>query len=191
VPEGAIPLDAVGHAFLGSRPGGDLVLLNELLAPQRYSLHDPRTGRLVRRFSGEDGFQVVNASLLDEGTVAIIETRAPSRRLRLAREGRPDSVAELPQGAVFASQGPPGLVAIARFEIGRGRQAGETLFFSADTGEPRGREPGLLPAYGFATWLSARSNASQLFVSDAGELVRFDPTTHERRVLLPADPSWR
>ena len=183
VPESATRLTAVGHALLCSPADGDLVLLQE--PPNRYSLHDPRTGRLVRTFSGEDGFQVGSARLLEDGAVALVETLAPTRRLRVAREGQPDRVAELPQGAAFASPGPPGLIAVGRFEISRGSQAGETLFFSSDTAEPRGREPGLLPAFGFAPWLSGRA-ASQIFVSDSGELVRLDPSTRERRVLLPA-----
>jgi hypothetical protein len=192
VPESATRLDAVGHAVLSSPADADLVLLLEPLAPNRYSLHDPRTGRRLRTFSGEDGFQVASARLLDDGAVALVETLAPTRRLRLAREGQPDRVAELPQGAAFVSAGPPGLLAIARFEIARGPQAGETLFFSTDTAEPRGREPGLLPAFSYAPWLSPRGTAAaQLFVSDAGELVRLDPSTRERRVLLPASASER
>ena len=192
VPESATRLDAVGHAVLSSPADAELVLLLEPLAPNRYSLHDPRTGRRLRTFSGEGGFQVASARLLDDGAVALVETLAPMRRLRLAREGQPDRVAELPQGAAFVSAGPPGLLAIARFEIARGPQAGETLFFSTDTAEPRGREPGLLPAFGYAPWLSPRGTAAaQLFVSDTGELVRLDPSTRERRVLLPSSPPER
>ncbi len=194
VPDSATRLDAVGLAFLSSPADGDLVLLHEPLAPSVFSLHDPRTGRRLRTFSGEGGFQVASARLLEDGGVALIETLAPSRRLRLAREGQPDRLAELPQGSALISAGPPGLLAVGRFELSRVGRAGETLFFSTDTAEPRGGEPGLLPAFdwgfGWAAGQSRRSPASaQLFLSDAGELVRLDPSTRERRVLLPAPPA--
>jgi hypothetical protein len=190
VPEGAIPLDAVGHAMLASPPDGGLVLLNELQTPLRYSLHDARTGRRLRTFSGEDGFQVASARLLADGGVAVLEVLVPSKRLRLAHEGRPDRVVSLPATAALLSPGPAeGLLAVACFTFVRGPQAGETLFFSSDTGEPRGREEGLLPALAWHPWQTMRAApAAQLFVADAGELVRFDPATRARRVLLPAPP---
>ena len=152
-------------------------------------------GRLVRRFSGEDGFQVQDAYLLEDGGVALIEAQPPSRRLRLAREGQPDRVALLPEGSAVISGGlPQGLLAIGRFVPAHGLLAGETLFFSSDTAEPRGSEPGLLPALRFGLGPSRRvvpASAAQLFVSDSGELVRFDPSTRERRLLLPAPPAAR
>ena len=194
VPTSAIRLDAVGHAILLSPADEDFVLLHEPLAPRRVSLHDARTGRLVRRFSGEDGFQVADALELEDGGVALIEAQPPTRRLRLAREGQPDRVALLPEGSAVISGGlPQGLLAIGRFVPAHGLLAGETLFFSSDTAEPRGSEPGLLPALRFGLGPSRRVTgvAAQLFVSDSGELVRFDPSTRERRLLLPAPPAAR
>jgi hypothetical protein len=193
VPEGAIPLDALGHAFLSSPPDGNLVLLNEPLGPPRYSLHDARTGRRLRTFSGEDGFQVASARLLPDGGVALIETLAPSRRLRLARDGRPDQVVPLPVNAAQLSAGPAdGLLAVGCFTIVRGPLAGETVFFSSDTGEPRGREEGLLPVLDWSTQSTMRATpAAHLFLSDRGELVRFDPATRARLVLLPAPGTGR
>jgi hypothetical protein len=97
VPESATRLTAVGHALLCSPADGDLVLLQE--PPNRYSLHDPRTGRLVRTFSGEDGFQVGSARLLEDGArrarrdpgadaAAACRTRRPARPGRGAAAGR-------------------------------------------------------------------------------------------------------
>src|SRR5262249_12539320 len=50
VPESAVRLDALGQAFLVSPAGGDLVLLQEPMAPSRFSLHDVRSGRRLRTF---------------------------------------------------------------------------------------------------------------------------------------------
>jgi len=179
VPEGAIRLDAVGHAVLSSAPDGDLVLLQEPLNPRVFSLHDARKGRRLRTFAGENGFKAASARLLAGGGVALIEELAPAKRLRIAREGQPDLLAPLPPTAAFLSAGPSReWLAVGCFEFARGPQAGATLFFSTETAEPGGREPGLLPTHG-----------AQLFVSDAGELVRLDPSTRDRRVLLPAPPA--
>jgi hypothetical protein len=195
VPASAIRLEAVGHAMLISPADEDLVLLHEPLAPhRRISLHDARTGRRVRAFSGEDGFQVQEALLLANGRVALIEALAPTTRLRLAVEGQADRVAALPEGsAVIAGDLPEGLLAVGRFIPANGRFAGDTLFFSSDTGEPRGREPGLLPALRQRLGPARRVSgaAAELFVSDAGELLQLDPVSRERRVLLPAAPAER
>jgi len=194
-PASAIRLEAVGHAMLISPADEDLVLLHEPLAPyRRISLHDARTGRRVRTFSGEDGFQVQDAMLLASGRVALIEALAPTRRLRLAVEGQADRVAALPEGsAIIAGDLPGGLLAVGRFMPANGRFAGETLFFSSDTSEPRGREPGLLPVLRPRLGPSRRvsGTAAELFVSDAGELLQLDPVSRERRVLLPAAPVER
>jgi hypothetical protein len=191
VPEGAIRLEVVGHAFLSSPAESDLVLLNEPLAPPRYSLHDARTGRRLRTFSGEDGFQVATARLLADGGVALIEALAPSKRLRVAREGQPDWVVALPPTAAILNPGPvDGLLAVGCLTAARGPLAGETLFFSSVTAEPQGREAGLLPAPGWHPPMRA-TPAAQLFVSDAGELLRLEPVTRERRVLLPPAPAAR
>ena len=193
VPTSAIRLDAVGHAIVISPPQEDLVLLLEPLAPRRVSLHDTRTGRHVATFVGQDGLQVVDALLLANGRVAVIEAQGPQVRLRLALEGQADRVAALPDGSTILSELPDGLLAVGRFVPARGPLAGETLFFSSDTAEPRGREPGLLPALRLMLMPARRTvgTAAQLFVSDAGELLQFDPTSRERRVLLPAAPAGR
>ena len=185
LPTSAIRLEAVGHAILASLPEGDLVLLDEALAPRRFSLHDARTGRRIATFAGQDSFEVTGASLLSGGRVALVEAHGPEARLRLVMEGQPDHVAMLPLGSAGLHELPDGLIAVGRFMPAvRGV---ETLFFSSDTAEPRGREPGLFPA--FRTTLRDTGTAARLFFSSKGELVRFDPASRERRVLLPAPPA--
>lgn len=192
VPTTVIPLEAVGHAVLISASEGDLVLLLEPLAPRRVSLHDTRTGRRIATITGQDGLQLTDALLLASGRVAVVEARGPQARLRLAVEGQQDLVAALPEGAAMLSELPGGLLAVGRHVVRAQRPdeakrsvAGDTLFFSSDTAEPRGSETGLLPAR------RVTGTAARLFVSDAGELLLLDPVSHERRVLLPAAPGAR
>jgi hypothetical protein len=181
VPEGAVRLDAVGHAVLSLASGADRLLLQEAFNPRVYSLHDVRSGRRLRTFAGEDGFRVMDARLLADGGVALVETLAATTRLRITHEGRPDGVAALPSIACHLGTGPSrDWLAVGCRELGRGPFAGSTLFFSTDTAEPRGNEAGLVP-----------TAEASLFVSDAGELVRLDPETHARKVLLAAPPPAR
>jgi hypothetical protein len=179
VAEAAVRLDAVGHAVLSLASGGDLLLLQEAFNPRTYSLHDVRSGRRLRTFAGEDGYRVMDAQLLADGGVALVETLAPITRLRIVHEGRPYGVASLPSISCRLSAGSSrGWLAVGCRELARGPFAGSTLFFSTDTAEPRGNETGLLPTLD-----------ASLFVSDAGALVRLDPETHARQVLLPAPPA--
>jgi hypothetical protein len=175
LPTSAIRLETVGHAILASSPEEDLVLLNDVLAPKQFSLHDARTGRRIATFAGQDGLQLIDAILLSNGKVAMIEAHGPEARLRLVMEGQPDHVATLPLGSAALHELPDGLIAAGHFTPATNQF--ETLFFSADTAEQRGRQPGLRPEF------------RTLFFSDKGELVRFDPASRERRVLLPAAPA--
>jgi hypothetical protein len=151
-----------------------------------------RTGRHVATVGGQDGRQAVDAFLLSNGRVAILEAYGPEPRLRLVAEGQADSVCPLPDGSAILSELPGGVLAVGRLVPARWL-AGETLFFSSDTAEPRGREPGLLPALRLRLWPAHRvaGTAARLFTSDAGELVRFDPESRERHVLLPSPSAKR
>jgi hypothetical protein len=186
----AVPLEVAGHAVLVSPPEGDLVLLAETVTPRRISLHDTRTGRRVATFGGQDDVQVNDGFILSSGRVAIIESQGPVLRLRLAREGEPDLTAELPRGSIFLGELPGGLLTVGRYVQATDRLTRETLFFSSETAEPRGREPGLIPALRVNSLRARRvaGTAARLFVADSGELVDLDPATRERRVLLPAPP---
>jgi hypothetical protein len=191
VPSSAVRLEAVGHAILISPPDDAFVLLHEPLAPRRISLHDVSTGRRLRTFSGEDGYLVMDAYLLRNGRVALIEANGPAVRLRLSQEGQPDRLLELPEGAAFVGgEVPGGLLSVGRFlPKGAARLERETLFLSSDTGELRGRESGLLPVRGrLHPSQHFSGTAAQLFVTEAGELLQFDPSTRQRRVILPAAP---
>jgi len=193
VPASAVRLEAEGFAVLISPADEDFVLLHEPLAPRRISQYDTRTGRRVATFAGQDGLEVMDALLCANGRVAVLEAQGPSVRLRLALEGQPDLVAVLPEGSAVISELPDGLLAMGRFIPARGRFAVETLFFSSDTAEARGREAGLVPALRPRLRPARRisGTAAQLFRSDKDELVQFDPSSRERKVLLPAAPASR
>jgi hypothetical protein len=186
----ATRLDVGGLAFLASPAGEDLVLLSEPLTPRRASLVDARSGARLRTLSPDDGFQLEDAYLLADGRVAAIETLGPSVRLRLAAPGRADRLVALPEGTGFVGgELAGGVLDLGRFLPGvPTREARrETLFVSWNSGEIVGREAGLIPVR-FRLGSSVRGAAAELAWSDAGELVRLDPSAHRREVLLPAAP---
>jgi len=185
VPTAGARLDAVGHAVLCSPPAAERVLLLEPLAPRSYSLHEAATGRRLGVFAGDDGYTVAHAVLLDDGGAALVESDHVRNRLRLALDGQPHRLVELPPGlATLGGVLKHNLLSIAirrqlPFEPGRfGPELVETLLVAIDTGEVVRREPRLAPAGGVAT----------LFITSEGDLVRLDPATGERQVLLKAGP---
>jgi hypothetical protein len=63
----------------------------------------------------------------------------------------------------------------------------ETAFVDVATGEIRRRETGLIPAARWGMWLAAPvpgSASTRLFWDSQRTLVRLDPTTGDRRVLI-------
>jgi hypothetical protein len=182
VPSSRVPLEAVGHASLVSGITGDRILLLEHLVPTGASLHDVRSGRRLRAFVSEPEFRVQGAKLLGTGAVAVIEGGATSTRLRLAADDAPDRLVELPaRAAYFGSELPQGRVAVGLMSEPRPGPYGtrpnlDTLVVALATGTIERRETGLWPAGG------------PFFESAAGELVRLDPDTGERKVVVPARP---
>jgi hypothetical protein len=191
VPSSGIRLDAVGHAALWSAPDHERVLLLEPLAPRAYSLHEAASGRRLRVFTGEDGLAVHDAHLLEDGGVALIESDYERNRLRLALDGQPDRLVELPGGqASIGGALPGGLLsvgvgpALPRVVNRPPADAAQVLLIASQTGEIVRREPGLAlatPSFGHAS-----PATSSLFLASGGELVRLDAATGERRVLLKA-----
>jgi hypothetical protein len=201
VPSSRVPLEAVSHSVLASSVVGDRILLLEPLAPRVFSLHDVRTGRRLRAFAGEEPWQVKDALLLADGTVAVVEQHGTASRLRLAADGKADRLIELPGEFVAGALGgelPGGRLAVGLFGAPQtpGRlldvRMGDTvLMVDLATGHVVRREAGLQPvatAYGRGRGSSA---VSTLFETQAGELVRLDPDTGARQVLLAASRAQR
>jgi hypothetical protein len=204
VPSSRVPLDGVGHAVLASGIAGERILLFELGAspvagahvpPRSFSLHEAPSGRRLRAFQGEDGWTVTDAALLDGG-VAVVERREQANRLRLAVDGEADRFVELPAGFVMLGGQLPG----ARIAVGvwpsalvpRAGEphAGEALIVSLAAGEVVRREADLVPTARAGLYGGSRElrGAATLFETNAGELVRLDPATGSRQVVLAAAP---
>jgi hypothetical protein len=192
VPSSRQPLEAVGQAFLASGLAGERILLHEPLAPRRVSLHDIRSGRRLRVFDGEPGWAVVDAMLLRGGAVAVVEGTRGSCRLRLATDGEPDRLVELPAGlALIGGELPGGRLAVGLLGRPTGTDpgdAGDTLLVALASGEIVRREAGILPplVHDVAGEGPPSPEASRLFVTQAGEIVRLDPDTGRREVVLAA-----
>lgn len=204
VPSSRAPLDAVGHAVLASGIAGERILLHEPIASpigsagvaaRTVSLHEAASGQRLRAFQGEDGWTVTDAALLEDG-VAVVERRAQSSRLRLAMDGGADRLVELPAGFVMLGGELPGARIVlglwpsARVPRAGEPHGGEALIVSLAAGEVVGREADLVPtARGglYGGWRELRGAAS-LFETKAGELVRLDPATGSRQVVLAAAP---
>jgi hypothetical protein len=194
VPSSRVPLQAVGHSVPASSIAGDRILLLEPLAPPVFSLHDARTGRRLRALTGEELWRVSDALLLSDGTVAAVETRGTASRLRLVAEGRADRLVELPGEFVVGALGgelPGGRLGIGLFGAPpasdrRGDQRiGDTVVVDLGTGQLTRREVGLRPAVTLYGRVRGGS-AATLFETQAGELVRLDPDTGARLVVLAA-----
>lgn len=190
VPSSRLPLEAVGHAMLMSGIAGERILLFEPQVPRVVSLHDARTGRRLRVFAGEPPWRVNDALLLADGSVAVVEMDGTASRLRLATDMRLDRLIELPGPFVIGVLGgelPGGRIAVGLFGAPPGpgargeERVGETVVIELATGEIVRREAGLLPAAG-----QASKAAATLFETAAGELVRLDPDTGQRRVVVAA-----
>jgi hypothetical protein len=191
VPSSRRPLEAVGQAFLASGLAGERILLHEPLAPRRVSLHDARSGQRLRVFDAEPGWAVVDAMLLTGGAVAVVEGTRGSSRLRLATDRAPDRLVELPAGlALIGGELPGGRLSVGLLRPTKTGSAdsGDTLIVALASGEIVRREAGIVPALlqGVAGFGPPSPEASRLFVMQAGEIVRLDPDTGRREVVLPA-----
>jgi hypothetical protein len=189
VPSSRVPLDAVGHAVPASGLSGERILLHEPGAPRIVSLHEATSGRRLRVFAGEPGWPVNDAALLGDGRVAVVEGSGAVNRLRLAADGEADRLIELPAGfATLGGELPGGRIVIGLRSTPRVGSAGETVTLACATGEIVRREAGLVPVVHQGIYGGARdlSGAATLFQSQSGELVRLDPGTGARRVVLAA-----
>ncbi len=191
VPSGRLPLESVYHAVLASSLAGERILLYEPQAPRTASLHDARNGRRLRSFTGEPGRPLVDAMLLASGAVAVVEGTGVSSRLRLATDGEPDRLVELPAGvALLGGELPGGRLAVGLY---RGRTAGsgnsrDTLVVALASGEIVRREAGIVPALrqGLSGFGRPSPAASTLFEAESGDIVRLDPETGQRQLVLAA-----
>jgi hypothetical protein len=194
VPSSRVPLEAASHAALASGIAGERLLLHEPQSPPAVSLIDIASGRRLRVFGVEGGAAIVGVALLERGGVAVVERAERTNRLRLAADGEADRLFELPGGLPMLSGELPGgrfaVGLLRRLDYGVGEEAevGDTLIVARGTGEILRREPGLLPAGrgGFHGYRGESRGGATLFETEGGDMVRLDPDTGTRQIVLAA-----
>jgi hypothetical protein len=179
------PTEAASHVRFS--PDGDRFLVTER---RRLSLYVLATNRLVTLI---DGWNALNhaSGLLSDGHAFSAEESGPGLRLRLfGPDGATRAGLTMPGKFPVRFGGEPvaGLLALGvdRWDTASLR---ETVFVDVATGEVRRRETDLTPAARWGTWLGGPvpgSGGTRLFWNAQGALVRLDPLTGERRVLIAA-----
>ncbi len=192
VAAGRMRFEAADSALVISDPAAARVLILEPQAPRRISLHDVATGERLRVFEGEGGFTVLEALLLEDGGVAVVESGRETNRLRIASSSRPDLLVDLPSGLVVlgGELGERVLAVGVQPPRPHGRSIeraeGYTLLVALDTGALIRREPSLAPGRRRLQVSSSTAAAASLLISAADELVRLDAATGERHIVLKA-----
>jgi hypothetical protein len=136
---------------------------------------------LIDAWTGVAGF------LSESRIFAVDKNNDPGLRLRLfGADGTPRATVAIPGRFPirFGGEPVPGLLSIG---IGSNREGPRgTLFIDAATGEVKRRELGVLPARGWGWKLAPApgSAGTRLFWDAQGRLVRLDPGTGERHVLV-------
>jgi hypothetical protein len=176
---------------------GDSLLVKEGWRPSlpvRVTLYEGSTGaRLATLAESPRGAATdFDPALLADGRVVVVESGSTDARLRVfAPDGRELGVFVLGTdvaAAGFGSEITPGVIAVSLRR--RTTPRSEIVVFDVDQHRVLRRETGLRAAQPGWFWTTARclpgSPGCQLFVTEAGDLVRLDPATGERKVLLAA-----
>ena len=181
--------DLAGFSLQRGPSGADL-LINEGLGAH-VTLRDART-LAVKAVLRHGNPIPLAAAFLSDGTVVFAASDKSSSWAELfSREGR--SIARVSLGAPGRARlgGEPGegllIVVVTADESAPGRSPRRVLLIDWKQGSAREIARGLEPVVGW--WRDARpaspgSELARAFVSEKGELVRLDPATGERRVLL-------
>ena len=167
---------------------GERVLVRER-SGRRLRLFDVRTGNAIATLTEGPAQNSSWALFLSDGRIVYLTGGDNGASLRLfSADGRPERSIEIPRRRAL----PGGEVAPGKFvfAIWSG-DISETVLYLADldSGDIRRVADGLYPVLWFATRLAPvvpGSDATELFYStgDIRGLVRFDPLTGERRVIL-------
>ena len=166
-------------------PEGARFLVSE---PRRLSLYALENDRLVTLIDAWNGMNHASG-LLSDGHAFSVEESGSGLRLRtFGPDGSTRASVTMPGKFPVRFGGEPvaGLLALG---VDRWDTASlwETVFVDVATGEVRRREHDLMPAARWGTWLGAPAPGSagtRLFWDSQRTLVRLDPTTGDRRVLI-------
>jgi hypothetical protein len=176
-----------GASHVRLSPSWDRLLVTE---PRRLSSYALDGGHLVTLIEASSAGNRA-AGLLSEGRVVCVEESGPGLRLRtFDPDGSTRADVTMPGKFPVRLGGEPlpGLLSVG---VDRWDTASlwETVFVDVATGQVRRRESGLTPAARWDTWSAGPvpgSAGTRLFWDSQRALVRFDPATGERRVLIAA-----
>ncbi len=167
----------------------------------RMTLHDGRSGRQIAILSSGER-RSRNAAFLGDGRIAEVESNGAGARLRVfSPEGEEQKMVSLRTGdgwrIALGGETAPGVVLVAlRSVTASGWRDSECLLVDTRTGETRLAGKRIFPAAAMAWWgrddpswyPAAGSEATRLFLDTRGSLLRLDPVTGARRVILAGVP---
>jgi hypothetical protein len=177
-------------------PDGDRLLIRSSGGSKTIALYDGRTGAILSTLAEQARGERAWADFASDGRVVLGQSQNGAATLRLfSKDGLLQS--EIPLGAgsrvvlggeaaagkLVVAAGPGGMrseltgrIFVADLALGTARPVAEKLFPVASFPRWFGGDPTLAPEPG--------SEATKLFYGPNGSLVRFDPLTGERRVVL-------
>lgn len=191
---GSIRLAPTIWPFFSDRAGDRLLIRSE--NGSKIGLYDGRTGALLSTLVEKAFDERPWAIFTSDGRIVIGSSRVGAATLRLfSRAGLPQGEVPLGPGArvLLGGEAAPGqLVVAAGPERMRTELTGKILLADLARGTVRPLAEKVFPVAGFPRWgaadptqvLEPGSEATKLFYGPNGSLVRFDPLTGERRVIL-------
>jgi len=184
-----------GAVLLRAHPQAGRLLVHEF-RKKEITLRDARSGDLLAILSPGAGTSSRGARFVSDGRIAAAEAGPAGARVRVfSTDGIEEKAIPLGAGAsIFLGGEPAGGQIIASIRRGTAAPWSESKVFLVDisSGEARQVAEGLLPISAFQWWLtddpslqpSPGSEATKLFSGPDHSLVRFDPATGKRRVIL-------
>lgn len=191
---GSIRLAPTIWPLLSDRAGDRLLIRSE--NGSRVALYDGRTGALQATLIDHAFEEHPWTDFLSDGRIVLGHSRAGAAMLRLfARDGAVQGEVPLGPGALvlLGGEAAPGqLVVAVGPERMRSELTGKVLLVDLARGTVRPLAEKLFPIASFPRWFAGDpteapdpgSEATKLFHGPNGSLVRLDPLTGERRVIL-------
>ncbi len=186
-------MENVDEIAYSAEPSGDRLLVRE---KSRVTLRDGASGALLASLFQRGPETRSLARFLSDGRIALAVAEGPSLRVEVfAPDGKHERTLPVPARDRIALGGEvaPGKLIVAAGGD-ESERAGWTIFLAdLSSGQIRQVAERLFPVVYMANWLTNRPNyltepgseATKLFYGPGRSLVRLDPLTGERRVILP------
>ena len=168
---------------------------------RRMTLHDGRSGRQIAILSSGER-RSRNAAFLGDGRIALVESSDTGARVRIfSSDGEERMMVPIRFGPGWriglGGETAPGVAVVAIRPDKSEWKDSECLLVDMRTGQTRTIGEHLFPAAAMAWWgrhdpswyPAAGSEATRLFLDARGSLLRLDPATGRRRVVLTGRPS--